>query len=178
MAELDWLCRRRAGLAAREGGKPMRRTIAAVAAAMVLSGSALAQTSAKKDANEPKGREITVTGCLTRGSRPNTFHLSNMPDALGSQLAVGTKGEVPSVTYELVGGSDLTAHLGHKMEVTGKLDPKFRVDAEHESRTSVTTNPSDKKAPTAKVETTEDVEITMRRLYVKTAKMVGSACTK
>jgi hypothetical protein len=157
----------------------MMRTIAVFAAtALLVGGSALAQTRGKSDStkSEPKGREVTVIGCLTQGTQPNIFHLSNMPDRLASELAVGTKGEVPSVTYELVGGSDLAAHVGHKMQVTGRLDPKVKVEAEHEARTTATTSPSDKKAPTAKVETTEDVEITMRRLHVKSAKMVGTAC--
>ena len=154
------------------------RTMAVVAVSvMALAGGAVAQTRDKTKTSQPAGREMTVIGCLTQGSQPNTFHLTNRPDKLASELAVGTKGEVPTVTYELVGGSDLAAHLGHKMEVTGRLDPNVRADAEHEKRTTSTTeSSSDKNAPKTKVETTEDVEITVRRLHVKNAKMVSKDC--
>lgn len=149
----------------------MRVTAALAAAAMILGGSALAQ---KK--SEPKGREMTVTGCLTKGSRTDTFHLTPMPDSLASALAVATAGEVHTVHYELVGGTDLHKHVGHKVEVTGRVDRKVLADAEHEERHTVTTDPSNKKAPTARVEVTEDIEIKLRRMHVKSTRMMADTC--
>jgi len=55
------------------------------------------------------GKPATHTGCLAQGDEPKEFKLTNVDG--------GTE------EYELVGGKDLKAHIGHKIEVKGKLAP-------------------------------------------------------
>jgi hypothetical protein len=51
---------------------------------------------------------VTATGCLEKGHEKGEFQLSHATGGAAQQ-------------YELIGGKvDLSAHLGHKVEVTGE----------------------------------------------------------
>lgn len=85
----------------------MNRTIIALAAA---AGLALATGAWAADTGASTGEKAssgTYTGCLAKGDGPNEFKLTNVNG--------GTE------EYELIGGKDLKDHVGHKVEVEGKL---------------------------------------------------------
>ena len=52
---------------------------------------------------------ITATGCLEKGDEPGEFELTHATGGAAQQ-------------YELIGGGkvDLSAHVGHKVEITGE----------------------------------------------------------
>src|SRR5262245_45921791 len=79
---------------------------------------------AQQPSRDTKPSTVTVTGCVAEGSS-GSFVLNNamMSNAMKKE---GTSGTTPpstpstsSTTYTLVGGENLKAHVGHKVEVTG-----------------------------------------------------------
>src|SRR5687768_1692344 len=78
------------------------------------------------------GDHVTVTGCLTGAADRAAFVLTADRSALTSGALYSGSGEVPTYTYELVGGNDLAAHVGRKVSVKGRLDDDRddEVDAE------------------------------------------------
>jgi hypothetical protein len=84
-------------------------------------------------------KAATVTGCLRAGDQPGTFVLANAKwDKGGSpSSATGTSGSAASgaaagaaasdkQTIRLSGspaGTQLSEHVGHTIQVTGKIDP-------------------------------------------------------
>jgi hypothetical protein len=127
-------------------------------------------------------KTITITGCLQNGSQPNTFLLTKVQDPLTETVAIATSGSIPTVTYQLIGGTDLKSHVGQKLEVTGdtKLGAKQDVATESKSSAKETPAPSAAKggkAPTPTVETTEKVKVEVRTLTVKSFKMLSTTCS-
>ena len=83
----------------------MRSALMATYAATVLVfGMAVAAHAGEAKSAEKSG---THTGCLAKGDDAKAFKLTHVD---------GGEGE-----YELVGGKGLADHVGHKVEVTGKL---------------------------------------------------------
>lgn len=88
---------------------------------------------------QPQAAATTTrfTGCLERGSTPDAFALSvlEMPAAGAArgqaQTAVGTAGASTAVIVgqrvQLIGGTNLAAHAGHKVEITGMIAPQGTV---------------------------------------------------
>jgi hypothetical protein len=63
---------------------------------------------------------VTVVGCLKNGAQTNQFVLVATADPMAKGVAVATSGAVPNVNYVLSGGSNLTAHVGHRVEISGR----------------------------------------------------------
>jgi len=111
----------------------MKRVFAGTCLATMFAVGLAAQTPAgQPPAGQPpaaqKDDKVTVTGCLKAGDQPNTFMLSNAkPDDRGG--ATGTAGTAgsPSIpsSIKLSGspvGGKLDEHVGHTIQVTGKLE--------------------------------------------------------
>lgn len=80
---------------------------------------------AQADKDAKKAATHDMTGCLEKGTEPNTFKLTNV------------EGKGPK-TAEIVpaSGVDLTAHVGHKVTITGEaMSAKAAVKAEGEKTT-------------------------------------------
>jgi len=152
----------------------MRFTTMLALTALSVSATASAQqanTSATKKDDDMK--PVTVVGCLRAGAQPNQFVLAASTDQLAKGVAVATSGTVPNVTYVLSGGSNLGAHVGHRVEIVGRTSG----DAEK----AVSTDTSVKRErvpdkPDPKVETKEKATIEMRDLQVESLKMVSTSC--
>jgi hypothetical protein len=82
-------------------------TMIAIGFALVL-GSALAAHGAETKSSR-QSEAGSYTGCLAAGDSDKEFKLTHV-----------NGGEEQ---YELVGGKDLKDHIGHKVEVQGKLAP-------------------------------------------------------
>ena len=89
----------------------------AVAAALVLGAP---QHGLAKGAKAAKTH--SVTGCLQKGSEPNTWTLSE----------TGTKAKSNVEIVETAAGVDLAAHVGHKVTITGtNLSTRAAAATEH-----------------------------------------------
>ncbi len=88
-----------------------------------------------KDTMAKDAAMTTVTGCVAQGADETHFKLTN---AMSSTMPMGTTGadsatkadsamksdsgmKAGGMTYALDGGTNLKAHLGHKIEVTGTM---------------------------------------------------------
>ena len=141
-----------------------------------LSATATAQqpgtAAAKKDDDR---KPITVVGCLQTGAQANQFVLAATADPLAKGVAVATAGAVPNVTYVLSGGSNLAAHVGHRVEISGRTTGKAQKAESTDS--SATKRVEIEGKPDPKVETKEKATIEMRDLQIESMKMVSTSCT-
>ena len=87
---------------------------------------AVSASSAGRRWSEPD-HSVTVTGCVAPGTGTGQFILTNavtMPAVADKAKPVAEKEKMPpgrTMTYILIGGTDLKAHVGHKVEVMGML---------------------------------------------------------
>jgi hypothetical protein len=86
----------------------------------------------------PQGRATTsmFIGCVDKGSTPNAFVLSVVevpktatagPAPAGpgqGPQATGTTGVMVGHKVELIGGTNMASHVGHKVEVSGMIVPQ------------------------------------------------------
>src|SRR5260221_10565194 len=85
----------------------------------------LSQASTKSSEKD-KGKTVTLTGCLKEGTDANTFNLTNVsgktPSA-GSTSSTASSG-AGDMTYSQTPatGVDLKAHVGHRVQVTGRME--------------------------------------------------------
>jgi hypothetical protein len=118
-------------------------------------------------------KPLTVVGCLQPGAQANQFVLAATPDAMAKGVAVATSGAVPNVTYLLSGGTNLAAHVGHRVEITGRTSGQAQ---KAESTDSNVTRERVPDKPDPKVETKEKASIEMRDLRIESLKMVSTSC--
>ncbi len=145
-------------------------------ALVVLSVSATA--SAQQAGTAPAKREgdtkpLTVVGCLQNGAQANQFVLAATADPIAKGVAVATTGAVPNVTYVLSGGTNLGAHVGHRVEITGRTSGNAQKAVSTDSNMKRESIPD---KPDPKVETKEKATIEMRDLQVENLKMVSTSC--
>ena len=147
-----------------------------VLTAIVLSVSA---TVAAQQPNTPAAKKdddrkpITVVGCLQTGTQANQFVLAATPDSLAKGVAVATSGSVPNVTYVLSGGTNLAAHVGHRVEITGRTSGDAQKAVSQDTSVKRDRVPD---KPDPKVEVKEKATIEMRDLAIENLKMVSTSC--
>jgi hypothetical protein len=145
-------------------------------ALVVLSASATASAqqagtaAAKRDGDT---KPLTVVGCLQKGAQANQFVLAATADPIAKGVAVATTGAVPNVTYVLSGGTNLGAHVGHRVEITGRTTGNAQRAVSTDSNMKRESIPD---KPDPKVETKEKATIEMRDLQVENLKMVSTSC--
>ena len=145
-------------------------------ALVVLSVSATASAqqagtaAAKRDGDT---KPITVVGCLQTGAQANQFVLAATADPISKGVAVATTGAVPNVTYVLSGGTNLGAHVGHRVQITGRTTGNAQRAVSTDSNMKRESIPD---KPDPKVETKEKATIEMRDLQVDYLKMVSTSC--
>jgi hypothetical protein len=124
-----------------------------------------------KMAKDPK--DLTVTGCVAAGTEPNTFILTAKaastdaaaPAAPATPPAAATAAAAP-VTYRLDSPEKVKAHLGHQVEVTGKLDDTKAADAKEAAP-----------APDAAATAGTSGKQPSLKLKVKDVKMLSASCS-
>ena|SRR5437764_286559 len=160
----------------------MRHPLAAgLIVASTVAAAAQTSSQAPTPTALPSAPGSKVTGCLGAGPAAQTFTLTTVeadvrPNPVGTSGVVGSpesgtaKPEVKTVIYTLTPqmGVDLSAHVGHTVEVTG-VEPPARpiVSATEQSRSSTTT-------PLAS--TMPRTEFVARRMRVSAVKMVAADC--
>src|SRR5436190_15061095 len=83
------------------------------------------------DRASSSGDSVTIAGCLTAG-QDGRYALTAAPDAAVATAARAMDNERDTNVYMLVGGDNLQAHLGKRVEVVGTLSGK-KVDMEQGS---------------------------------------------
>ena len=154
------------------------RTLICAAAALNLA-IAAACSSARGD--EPKaddrssssGDTVTIAGCLSAGA-DGRFALTAAPDAAVATAARAMDNERDTHSYVLVGGDNLQAHLGKRVEVVGTLVGKTQ-DFEREATKKTASTPATG-SDTATVKTKEDIDLEVRQLNVREVRDVAPTC--
>jgi hypothetical protein len=156
-----------------------KRTLICAAAALNLA-FAVACSSARGD--EPKagdrasgsGDTVTIAGCLTAGE-DGRFALTAAPDAAVATAARAMDNERDTHSYVLVGGDNLQAHLGKRVEVVGTLSGKTQ-DFEREATKKTEAAPATTGGDTPTVKTKEDIDLEVRQLNVREVRDVAPTC--
>jgi hypothetical protein len=114
-------------------------------AALMLGLTVSAQDTKVQTTTKTKGGEaqtVSYTGCVGSGTETRTYVLNNVVPVTRTTETVGTGGTstVTETKYMLVPSDTVTIqqHVGHKVQVTGTLDPggdsktqtKTRIDRE------------------------------------------------
>ena len=156
-----------------------KRTLICAAAALNLA-IAVACSSARGD--EPaagdraagSGDESTIAGCLS-GTSDGRFVLTAAPDAAVSTAARAMDNERDTHTYVLIGGDNLQAHLGKRVEVVGSVEGK-KQEMEQESSKKTEASPATTGGDTPTVKTTEDIDMEVRQLVVREVRDLAPTC--
>jgi hypothetical protein len=151
--------------------------VSALAAMLTLSPQDAARNGQNPSQQKKSPDELTVTGCLTASARGDRFVLTPLKrDPLAAEMTTRTTDVTPTYTYELRGGTNLRAHVGQQVSVTGVLDRSFEKDTDIDREQESQAAPARPGQPKATVETEEKAELELRRLQVKTVKSIGKPC--
>jgi hypothetical protein len=150
-----------------------------------------------------KGAAVTISGCVI-SDKTHSFVLTHVQEISGPRSTVsspvldekGLQGGAPELIYWLSHDSVplMRGHLGHKVEVTGKItdvstgsveikeepgkpgpDNKVKVEARGKEA-SAKTDTAVKEGPAPTVKTDEKKTLPVRRVKVDTVKMVSATC--
>ncbi|MGE3509741.1 MAG: hypothetical protein AB7N65_12750 [Vicinamibacterales bacterium] len=143
------------------------------------------QTGTADGANADRNAQTTVTGCLEKNKSGGFWLTKAMPAAESTSGAAGTSGTAGAagtaatagtagnavspkgMVYNLeeidgrVGNLDLDKHVGHKIEVTGRVDD---------------TKSSDKPKSATSAAGAGDQEIDAQDFHISSVKMVAASC--
>ena len=168
---------------ARRGrGIVKRRTLIWVAAAVNLAIAGAACSSASGDERTANGLlsgsgdEVTISGCLSAAA-DGRFALTAAPDATATMTTRGLDGERDTKTFILVGGDNLQAHLGKRVEVTGTVSGK-EIEMEHEAEKKTEQPPATGGSDNRPVVKTEEaIDMQARQLNVRNVRDVAPTCS-
>ena len=158
-------------------------------------------TSAGQRTSADNAREVTITGCLSKGA-DGKYILTNAKLDNPAGATAGTSGSTtptPATTpgtstgaaasnmatsWALSGGTDLDKHVGHKIQVTGKAAMDATMDhrtpdstAAAAGSTAAGTVGTSGSTATAAEEQRKETKDTAPRLDVSSVKMVAATCS-
>ena len=157
-----------------------KRTLMCAVAALnlVITGAACSSARGDEGAGDARasgsGDTVTVAGCLTSGP-DGRFALTAAPDAAVATAARAMDDERDTHSYVLVGGDNLQAHLGKRVEVTGTLSGKT-LDVEQKATKETASAPATSSDGTPTVKTKEEVDLEVRQLNVRELRAVAPTC--
>jgi hypothetical protein len=133
--------------------------------------------SGTADRSADRNAQTTLTGCLEKNKSGGFWLTKAMPASGSASAAVGTSGtagaagtsaSAKGMVYNLeeidgqVGNLDLDKHVGHKIEVTGRVDD---------------TKSSDQpKSPSSAAAAAGDQEIDAQDFHIASVKMIAASC--
>ena len=139
----------------------MTRLATGLCVAVALSCALNAQTPSTSATSEQRAsadtaREVTITGCLSKGA-DGKYTLTNAKLDNPTGATAGTSGTTPpapastpgttaganaATTWALSGGTDLDKHVGHKIQVTGKAAMDSTMDRRQPDSTAAAATPA------------------------------------
>ena len=124
-----------------------------------------AQTKSKSKITVKDGKDVTVTGCVEPTASGNGFMLTHVADKSGTLH-----------DYMLVSDDgDLKKHVGHRMQLEGKVTDKGDGKIKIETKTKTEVEHGDDKETHMKSELKGDMA-GVPFLGVKSMKMIAAAC--
>jgi len=158
-------------------------------AAGVTAGVSLGATQGNVDGKKyDKGATITLQGCVIAAEKKDTYVLSRVQEWPLAKSEIGKYG--PRYYWIDKKGDDMKAHLGHTVQVIGKITEVEK--SEMELRTGengvgqvveiegpgrdVVTSPANAGVNMASRPNKNDIPITLLKLKVEELKMVSSSC--
>ena len=124
-----------------------------------------AQTESKSKITVKDGQEVSVTGCVEPTASGTGFMLTHVADKGGTMH-----------NYMLVtDDGDLAKHVGHRMQLEGKITDKGDGKVKVETKTKTKVEHGDDKETHSTSEMKGDMA-GMRFLGVKSMKMVAASC--
>ena len=161
----------------------MRHSLAAglIVASTVAAGAQTSSQAPSATSRQSTPKPAKATGCLAAGAAADTFTLTTVeadlkPNPVGTAGVAGSpeggapKPDVKTVIYTLTPqpGVDLSAHIGHTVEVSGMEPPA--------QQTAGTTEHSRRSPPATLASPMPKTEIVARRMRVSAVKMVAADC--
>lgn len=133
-----------------------------------------------------KGATVTLQGCVIAGEKKDTFVFGNVNEWPIGNSEMGLHGQ--RMYWIDKDSKAIMAHLGHTIQVTGKITDVKKSEIEMEDATkkeglvveiegpgrNVETSPAN--AGVAVTHGTEDIPITLLMLKVEELKMLSSSC--
>jgi hypothetical protein len=160
-------------------GYVKRRTLIWVAALnFAVAGAGCSSTrgderGADNNANG-SGDTVTIAGCLS-ASQDGRFALTAAPGAAVATTARAMDDERDTHSYVLIGGDNLQAHVGKRVEVIGTLSGRTQ-DMEQESTKKTESAPAATGGDTPTVKTQEEIDLQVRQLNVRQVRDLAPTC--
>jgi hypothetical protein len=120
------------------------------------------------------GDSVTIAGCLST-SQDGRFALTAAPGAAVSTTARAMDDERNTYTYVLVGGDNLQAHLGKRVEVIGTVSGGTQ-DLETKNTRKTEAAPAAGGGDTPTVKTKEEIDVEVRQLNVRQVRDLAPTC--
>jgi hypothetical protein len=141
-------------------------TICAALVCIATLGASPRQTESKSKIEVKDGKSVDVTGCIAPSASGTGFMLTNVADKKGALHS-----------YMLVGdeGGDLSKHVGHRVQVAGKVADKGDGKIEVDTKTKTKVEHGDDKETHSKSTVKGDMP-GMAYLGVKSLKMIAAVC--
>ena len=143
-----------------------RNAIMCAVAILCSAGLAAAQTETKTESKitVKGGKDVTVTGCVERTASGNGYLLSHVADKSGALH-----------NYMLTNDDDVSKHVGHRLQVKGKVADQG--DAKIETKTTTKVEVEDGKDQETKTKTKAEGNLgALPFLTVESIKMIAAAC--
>src|ERR1700694_3159321 len=138
--------------------------VCAAAVCLTSLGADAGQTETKSKIRVKAGKEVNVTGCVAPAASGTGFMLTNVADKSGAMHS-----------YMLVSDdTDLSKHVGHRVQLTGKVTDRGNAKVELETKSKTKVDHGDDKETHSK-STVEGDMAGMAYLGVKSLKMAAGA---
>ena len=169
----------------------MKTAIALVFAVALAAGTSSVAAQAQADGKKyEKGATVTLQGCVVAAEKKDTYVLTNVREW---PVANSDMGKYGKRYYWLDKGSkDMKGHLGHTIQVIGKISDVekseiemkagesgmgLNVEIEGPGRDIVTPAANANVNPAGRTAGKNDIPITLLKLKVDEIKMTSSTCT-
>ena len=118
---------------------------------------------------------MTIAGCLSSG-QDGRFALTAAPGAAVAATARAMDDERDTHSYVLIGGDNLQAHVGKRVEVIGTLSGRTQ-DMERNDTKKTEGTPATSGGDTPTVKTEEEIDLQVRQLNVRQVRDLAPTCS-
>ena len=148
--------------------------VAALTFAVACAGCSPTRGDARDSNANGSGDTVTIAGCLSTG-QDGRFALTAAPGAAVATTARAMDDERDTHSYVLVGGENLQAHVGKRVEVIGTLSGGTQ-DMERTDTKKTESAPAASGGDTPTVKTKEEIDLQVRQLNVQRVRDLAPTC--